>query len=532
MPLRHIAFACLLASTELLADRPVFPFLLPMADSSEVRRAYGASSWTNPSSRSRLEVVTPGALKWSLDTLAPDSTEGFSAKARLELALQRNGRPLDLSQLRSLRFEVRVDRFLDQGLEVQLAGSTPNLGSSPIRKSLSPSGLPDSGQWRTIEIDRFELQPSAPEASNAKTFLESVQVLRLKPRSSSLGRGTIGLGFCDTCLQPRVGKFTLELRNLVLVGIPEIPMVQGAGCENSPIEVIENFADGDTTSIAGTPWIFESDSGRGEDSLASTIHSEGTDQLFEGYAELRGALARRAVSREDLLGERGGPRFATWFDGRRGWNGTAWPWKSNCQTDCGMGSLYGITSLAFRMTLLRGGTHVRGVRLRLESESIPEGVADVLIPIAQFDPARPEFSSPVCVRDRDLGLEEGSLRQSFERLDALSWEVVRAADSTGWFPADSFILAITDIGLHESLLGVRKPSGWRSHLRLRHGGIDLGTLSRHGPVLLVAPTGAVLARAPQGAARLTIPVQAGGLLVLVARESDGRPIRRTFLIPR
>lgn len=533
--------AALLAASSLHADWVFQSFKDPAPDSAEVRRLYGVSAYSNPSSRTNLVVAEPGILKFVADTLLSEGTSGYSANIGLIHPLTPSWDIKNLTQITAISFEVRLSAKPTEGLKVSLV--SPGYGKfndedKTHSRLLAPAVLPAAGVWKTFTLPIEDLTPPAwwtppSDFPDLDSILKLVQALQFSPGTLYSLPGTNQGAPCTKCVGPTTPEVVMELRNVTLVGVtppyegPWEPLV--FGCGDTKVRVLEHFIDGDATNLDGGSWTTYSDTS----SLAAKA---------EDCARGTSTVAMAITAGDANTGELG---FAKVTAGLHKTVPGTFPWRpyagwAAISTDFGEGrepQAQNLTGISFRLRLLNAPAHVKGIWFKAHLKGVGDEVThSTFIPNYLIDPKSREFWSRICVRPEDLiqSPPVGLNKTSFDPagLKRLTWEVKIADRSNPSIASDSVVFQLSDLRLHEdsALVAVERRAPRASFsASYTSGRLTVQLPTGHHEVSVISPAGRVVFQHRGEVQALPVALDRGTWLV-VTRGPGGAVASRKLVV--
>lgn len=532
--------AALLAASSLHADWVLQSFDVPARDAAEVRRIYGVTNFSNPTSRTDMVVDEPGILKFVADTLLSEGTAGYSTNIGLNLPLRRSWATKNLTGITALSFELRLSAKPTEGVKVSLV--SPGYGkyndeAKSHGRLLAPAVLPAAGVWKTFTLAIEDLTPPSwwtPPADfpDLDSILKVVQALQFSPGSLYSQPGTNEGAPCTKCVGPTTPEVVVELRNVTLIGFLSSPRWDvrvnpaNIGCADPENRILEDFVDGNDTNLVGGSWSAYSDtsslaskagdSARGTSSVSATITAGDPVSGELGFVKLSAGLHKNV------------PGSFAWRP-YAGW--------AALSTDFGKGlDLAALTGISFRLRLELPGKHVDGIRFKAHLKGIPEDATHFVdLPILQVDPTSPRFSASVCIGPGDLNQPFWvSSPASFNPadLERLTWEIKIEDKVDPSIASDSVVFQLSDLRLHKDSGRVaveRRAPRASFSASYTSGRLTVQLPTGHHEVSVVSPAGRVVLQHRGEVRAFPVALERGTWLV-VTRGPDGAMASRKLVV--
>jgi len=511
--------------TSASADLVLGTFDTPAADSVAVKKAYGASSFSNAASPRSL-AVSGGALTLTT-TLANEPGGQYAANAGILIPLNNLWAPTDIRTATAITF--RIKGSSSYNVNVALGSAAYKFGDAGV---VQVSAQKATATWTTITI------PLAPTPAFAwLTWMEDVDKypggtaasIITDPSASGYNDEAVNVAMTVKQIQfnidpawksgttwttPAAGVTTLSVDDIVLVGYAS-PIVDGVGCQlGLPSMVFSDMKS--PTNGAGGYWFAYTDTGavgpaKGTSSvvLPAGRKAWGIDTAL-GAAALVANLDRSA---------------ANVYAGFAG-IGSGAPEGDSMD-------LTGLVSIGFPLAIPEGAgidaDKVQGVVFKVAKTSVGDSAThSVFIPVRQFAAGGAE----ICVDADMLKMpawmtgKTGYKVFSPEDVTKLSWEI-KIADQTGVVtsvPAQGFMVgAVRFHGISKLTTGVGprvQRAGHGFAARYSDGLLSVRGLEGYATLEVVSLSGARIAVLPvSAAARIRLD---RGAYLLVAR-GEGKP---------
>ena len=530
--------AALLAAASLHADFIPHSFNVLAPDSSEARRLYGATNFSNLSSRTDVGVSEPGVLKFVADTILSDGNAGFSANVGLILPIRRDWSEANLTGMTAIRFDLRLSVKPTEGIGISL--SSPGYGKYNDEGKthgylIAPSVLPAVNVWKSFLVPIENLQAPgwwtpAADFPDRDSILKVVKALQFAPKTLYAKEGIQNGEACAKCVGPTTPEVVMELRNIEVVGIggPISLPPSMVGCETSDGRLLENFIDGDSTNLASGSWYAYSDTSssaaKAGDSARGTSSVSTTITAGEAVSGDLGFITVSAGLRKNVPGGFAWRPYAGW---------------AAISTDFGEEldlTARGLTGISFQMRLTRPGTHVAGIRFKAHLRGVPDEVAhSVLIPNRQVTPDAPEFSTSVCVRPEDLLQPSWVVNKApftAAGLHRLTWEAKIDDQIDPSIASDSVEFQLSNIRLHGDTgrVAVLRGAPRASFSAIYASGcLTVQLPAGHHEVAVMSPSGRIVYR-HQGAMQSVPVALERGTWLVITRDGSGSVASRKLVV--
>jgi hypothetical protein len=531
--------AILLAAASVRADFILSSYNVLAPDSSEVRRLYGASTFSNPASRTKLQVLEKGVLRFEVDTIRSEATGKHTANAGLLQPLQRDWSPLRLNTVRAISFQIRLDRRPTEGLEVSLGSDLVSKEHRDAGHSygvfLGKTDLPAPSVWATVTLELENFTP--PEwwkptegFPSRDTALTAVRFLQFAPKTAYAGDG----------VGPTLPEIVVELRNITLVfdgggGYPIFPP-RLEGCFDGEDVLIDDFSDGDRTNELGGSWYAYSDtstlpsriadSARGTSRVQTKVQP-GNEVVGDlGYVQLEAGLNKRAGSSGDWRPYAGWAAITTDFGEGRLLDATkdrTFPEESR------------LKAFSFHLRLVKAGPQISGIRFKVGLEGTPaEGSHLFMVNSTYLDPKSPSYLARICVWVEDLRQPywvANPVPFSPKAIRSLTWEarIDDEIDSTIVQDTVAFLVSNVRIHLAPALSARRDTSRASFAASYRDGILHLDSRADLDQIRIVSSSGRIVASVPSGATRLATSLDRGTWFV-IARTRTGETLSRKLVV--
>lgn len=420
----RILLAGAMVASGVRADWLLDTYSVPAADSAAVNRLYGIQSFQNPSSKVTTKVAG-GAVSLVAATIASDGTEGYTANIGLLHPLTPDWEAFDLTGLTAIQFEFRNSTVITEKLsiafgskaysddiakagtvfEAPISGSGNLAAGTTWKKASVGIGDFSTPDWWTTIPDDF---PKIGEV------LKSVKNLQFAPKTKYSDEGAQKGVACKTCVNPTMKSQTLEIRNIVLVGVHKYPMPNPdkVGCSGSPLVLDAMFDDNEND--AGGYWFNYSDydsTGNSTDpakgSSASSYTLTKGDDFASGSINLKADLDKKVGS--------------TWHK-YAGWAAIGTGFEGMCHF-----KVPTLTGISFHLGADSLPSSIEGVRFKVSLLGIADSTThSVMIPARSV---KQTGGSDVCIRPEDLvqpGYVAEAQRADFDPgvgVKQFSWEV-------------------------------------------------------------------------------------------------------------
>lgn len=532
--LSHFVLPALLV-TSASADLVLGTFDTPAADSLAVKKAYGASSFSNEASPRALSVVN-GALTLTT-TLANQPGGEYSANGGILMPLNSLWAPTDIRIATAISFRIKGSGAYN--VNVALGSDAYKFGADGV---VQVAPVKVTSAWTTVSIaltptpafawlswmENEERYPGgtaasiitdptaagyADEAVNVALTVKQVQ-FNIDPTWSGPTKWTA----------PAAGVTTLSVDDIVLVGYDR-PIVNGVGCQAKlPSTVFSDLKS--PSNAAGGYWFAYTDTG-------ATGPAKGTSSVVLPAGRKAWAVDT-ALGAATLVANLERP--ATSVYGGFAGIGSGAP-------EGDLLNLTGLAAIGFPLAIPAGAgidvDKVQGIEFKVAKASVADSAThSVFIPAYQFA-AGP---TDICV---DVGMlkmpawmigKTGFQEFSPEDVTRLSWEI-KIADQTGVVtsvPAQGFMVgAVTFHGLSKLPVGVGprlQRTAPNFSARYTEGLLSLRGLDGYATLEIVSLSGARVASLPV-ASTVRLHLDRGAYL-LVAR-GEGRPaLSRSLAVAR
>ena len=423
------------------------------ADSAEVKSLYGPSTYANSKSSVDLTVPKAGVLQLK-GTFRDEASGTYSANLGIIHPLTPSWEVRSLVGIKQIQFDLMLSQKPTEGVGVTISskgygddgtGKDGNDAGETYGVLLAGTSLPAVGTWETIKLDITDFTlpdwwKKAPETYPSRdSILKVVEAIQISPKTKYSGDG----------VKPStVGEVTMSIRNLTLVGVSPIALVNpdGIGCEAAGESMLlDDFADGDNANALGGYWYAftdtssaaakVNDSARGS-STASMSFTDAVTGAGQSYALFGAGLHKKVGGAFDWRPYAGWASIGTGFEGDGDLEGSA------------------LSGIEFTLRLMKLPAHLDGINFKV---TIP-GVKDahthyVTIPVRQIDPASTELTTSVCVRPEDLSQPSWiptaeKTPFSSELITKLAWEAKIADQKDKTIFDDSTEVMLTGIRLH------------------------------------------------------------------------------------
>lgn len=528
--------AILLAAASVRADLLVSSYNVLAPDSSEVRRLYGASTFSNPASRTKLQVLQKGVLRFEVDTLRSD-TGKHTANVGVLQPLKRDWSPMSLKTVPTISFDIRLDRIPTGGFEI-------TLGSDRISKEhrdaghsygvmLGETDLPAPSVWATVTLDLKDFTTPAwwtsPEGFPSRdTALTAVRFLQFAPKTAYSGDG----------VGPTLPEIVVELRNVKLVSeVYPVLNPTHEGCLDRESEfVLDDFMDGDRTNKLGGSWYAYSDTSALPGRIADSARGTST--------------VRTTVQPGDEI--LGGPGFVSLQAGLNKHAGPSGDWRpyagwAAITTDFGMGKALDVNEIpswsrrndlrafSFGLLLRKAGPQIQGIRFKVNLEGIPADKShEVFINSGYLERGSAAFQTRICVRAEDLRQPSwiaDPVPFTSMPIRSLTWEarIVDEIDST--IVQDTVAFDLTDVRIHvaPSLSARRATTRSSFAASYRDEILHLDSRADLDQIRIVSSSGRIVASVPSGVNRLATSLDRGTWFV-TARTRTGETLSRKLVV--
>ena len=426
----RIALGLLVWMSSTQADWLLNSYSMPTQDSARIRAQYGVESFHNPASVAKVEV-SGGAVRLVASRIASDSTEGFSARVGIRHSLVPEGTPVDLLGVRSVDFEFRNTATITEMFTVSFQSDAYReewvKAGTVYEIAMSGSAfLAASGDWKKVSLPIADFATPkwwsdipAGFPANIDVVLKQATGLRFEPSSLYRDSGIYLGRECTKCVTPTMDSLTLEIRNIVLVGlnVDRPPNPERIGCTGESFVLDRAFDDRENE--AGGYWFNLSDH---DSSGTSTDKSKGKSTssftLVEGDSFASG--------------------FITLHAGLNKMNGTTWnPYAGWAAIGTGFfegGWLIatGLTGIQFRLLADSLPAVVEGIRFKVGLKGVSDTAThSVMIPSSALKSGA-SGGIDVCVRPEDLKMpghvakSEQSDFDPAKGIRQMAWEVMIA----------------------------------------------------------------------------------------------------------
>lgn len=248
----------LLSATRAWCDYRI-PFGIPAPATDSVRRTYGAYPWANPASKVELSVkdsvLTLDATKIASDEKMLAGYDGYTANVGVSIPIKPDRNYYNLKGLQAISFEFRNSDPIPDQLRISLYSKTYPCGAIEgeilyqADALLGQGNLPAGTEWKKVELSLldFAFPPVLSGADSTMPPLDSVlkylSDIEISPRTTYTDDGIQRGGrACTKCVNPTMTRQTLEIRNLVLIGV-STPLKMTATWSNRPYEYSGTFQD-------------------------------------------------------------------------------------------------------------------------------------------------------------------------------------------------------------------------------------------------------------------------------------------------
>lgn len=510
-------------------------------DTPSTNKEYGIQSFSNPSSLTAVSVPEPGYVRLTVAKYASEGTEGYTANLGLLHPLRKDWSAVDISTTDSIRFEFRYDRKPTGGFEI-------GLSSKLYPKAFADSGyvhmyklkaaqLPDINTWKTISIPVSILnppdwycvpgsptKPCPADMPSRDAVLKRLEALQFAPKTNYTQPGTQRGVPCTFCVKPNTTlPVNVDIRNVTLVGYEEtVPNPAGIGCQDAPVQTVDDFAEIDNSNDLDGYWFAFSDTSTSPlkegDSARGT--SSADMQIAVGSATLAAGLHKKV----------GGV-----FDWRpyAGWAAIG----TNFANGDGI-SMPGLSGISFNVKALKLGPNVKGVNFKVSMPGISEATTHyAFLPASNIDPTSPSYLAKICVRPEDLlqpSWFKGAVAFKPDSILQIAWEVKIADQTDPLVHSDTAVISVSNIALHKDSVRVGvgpRRSGSSFAVTYRGGLLNIQPLAGFEQISVVSPSGRVAARYTGKVQGKRLDLERGTWYV-VARSAQGESLVRTIAVLR
>lgn len=525
-----IATGALLA-TGAHADWLIGTYPTPTTDSAVVKQTYGPTTFTNPASKVNLTVVKAGELTFT-GTFASDGTAGYSANIGVIHPLTPSWEVGSLKGITAISFDMMLSAKPTEGVGVSISskgyGKYNDEGKTHGRL-LAPAVLPAAGVWKTFTLPIEDFTPPSwwtPEADfpELDSILKVVEAIQFSPKTLYSASGTQAGTACTKCVTPTTTNVTMTLRNITLVGVEPIALVNptNEGC-SGPSTLIDDFADGDATNALLGYWYAYSDTSSDPAKLLDSARGTSTATLLVpeegGYAQF-GAGLNKAIP---------GSTFP--WRPYAGWSAIGTGFEDDGSLEADM-----LTGIEFALRLNKVGPNVKAINFKVTIPGVDDAKTHFAqIPVRQIDPAAIEtFSTTVCIRPEDLKQPSWvTPAKAFDpsKITKLAWEAKITDQKTAAITSDSVNFLLSSVKVYPPVtVGVNRRIAKSAFSAIyANGVISVKGLSGYNTLSIVTPSGKTLSSfdAKLGSKQVKLD---RGTYFLVARGEAGKTLSRKIVV--
>jgi hypothetical protein len=514
------------------ADWLLNSYAFPAPDSAEANALYGVQSYQNPSSKVDVRVAD-SAVSLVASVIASEGAEGYSANVGLLHPLTPDWATHDLTGLVSIDFEFRNSVAITEYLAV-------SFGSKAYSDEVSNAGtvyeiavkgtalLKAGTAWKSVSLPAADLATPTwwtnipNDFPKVEEMLKKVVNLQFAPKTTYTDAGTQNGNACSKCVTPTMPSLTLEIRKVVLVGVPSYPPPPplGPACQRSPVTLDRAF--GDTRHELGGWWFgysdFDStgtsiDSARGSSTMATALTAG--DDFASGSIGMKARLDKKV----------GG----TWHK-YAGWAAIGANFDSGL-----VFKPETFDGISFHLSGTTISSSVQTIVFKVALEGVPDAVVhQALIPASMLLAAG---GQDFCVSAHDLRMPSyvpEAQRVAFDptrKIKQIAWEARITDDRNPLLDTATVDIALSDVKVYGELanvgvsrrVAVRGPSIGNSdgflHLRGFESVASVDILSLDGRrVATFAPASRVPLRRPRGT------------WILSTRGRDGSVAMQPFVV--
>lgn len=387
------------------ADWLISDYATAAADSTEVRKLYGAQTFGSVNSPTTL-VGKVGSLVFGAQ-FASDGTKGYTANVGLMQPLTTDWAGHDISKFTAITFEYKNSAKITDALAVSFGSTayTPAIakaGTVYERALDGAAALGINSNWVVASVPAADfalpgwfLENKPADYPDIETVLKGVKNVQIAPKTKySLG-GTQNGADCKTCVGPTMSEITLEVRKITILGVNKVnwPNPEGVGCEDlTPFTLLDNFFDGNDENELGGYWYAFTDSGSAAVAADVADKAKGSSKATVTYTA-GGAGVSGFATLDATLNKKLG---ADWHD----YAG----WASIGVGFAGQGGVTGIDALTAIQFKIKGNAidpTVETINFKVSAKGISDtALHSVALPVSELVAA--EEGKPACIRPEDL----------------------------------------------------------------------------------------------------------------------------------